>query len=123
MTVTQPSTSKENVSRYMDAYHRGDRALVLSCLADDVEWIVPGAFHLHGRDAFAKEIDNPAFVGLPEITVSRLTSENDIVVAEGNVRTQRSDGVVMQLAYCDVFELQAGVISRLTSYLMELRDA
>jgi ketosteroid isomerase-like protein len=107
----------------MDAYSQGDRTAVLACLANDVEWVVPGAFHLHGREAFSKEIDNPAFVGVPEIAVSRLTAENDVVIAEGTVRTQRRNGVVMHLAYCDVFELQAGAIRKLTSYLMELRDA
>jgi ketosteroid isomerase-like protein len=41
------------------------------------------------------------------------------VVTEGSVRTQRRDGTVLNLAFCDVFEMQGGKIRRLISYLME----
>jgi ketosteroid isomerase-like protein len=42
----------------------------------------------------------------------------DVVVAEGVVRTQRKDGVTLILAFCDVFEMRGGKIRRLVSYLM-----
>jgi uncharacterized protein len=110
--------NKTTVETYMDGFRTSDRELVLSCLTDDVEWILPGAFHLTGKEAFDKEIENPAFTGKPVITVSRMTEENDVVVAEGTVRTQHKDGTVVYLAMCDVFEMRAGKIRRLTSYLM-----
>ena len=53
--------------------------------------------------------------------MTRLTEENEVVVAEGTVRTARTDGVVMTLAFCDVFEMRGGKIRRLVSYLMETR--
>jgi ketosteroid isomerase-like protein len=40
------------------------------------------------------------------------------LVAEGSVRTQRQDGTLLNLAFCDVFEMQDGKIRRLISYLM-----
>lgn len=36
------------------------------------------------------EIENEAFVGKPEITVTRLVEEADVVVAEGSVQPARS---------------------------------
>lgn len=113
--------NKRTVDRYMEGFRRGDHAEILSCLTDDVEWILPGAFHLHGKEAFDKEIENEAFTGHPEITVARMTEENDVVVAEGTVRAQRKDGVSLLLAMCDVFEMQGGRIRRLTSYLAEIK--
>ena len=59
--------------------------------------------------------------GSPAITVTRLTEEDDVVVAEGSVETQRKDGAVVHLAFCDVFEMQGGRIRRLISYLMKTR--
>ena len=115
------SDGRATVARYMDAYDRGDYDAVLETLADGVEWIVPGAFHLTGRDAFRREMDNPAFVHPPDITVSRLVADGDVVVAEGRVRTQRRDGATMHLVFCDVFDLRDGLIARLTSYLMETK--
>ena len=65
--------------------------MVLSCLTDGVEWVIPGRsgfFHIQGKDAFDKEIENEAFTGSPIIAVTRITEENDVVLAEGSVRAQ-----------------------------------
>jgi ketosteroid isomerase-like protein len=113
--------NKKTVERYMDAFRRTDHAGILSCLTDDVEWLIPGGFHARGKEAFDKEIENDAFTGHPDITVTRLTEEDDVVVAEGSVRAHRKDGAVMNLAFCDVFEMQGGKIRRLISYLMETK--
>ena len=112
--------NKKTVDRYMDGFRKSDHALILSCLTDDVEWEMPGALHLTGKVAFDKEIQNPAFVGSPTITVTRLTEENDVVVAEGAVRTQRATGGYLYLVFCDVFEMRRGKIARLISYLVPI---
>lgn len=56
--------------------------------------------------------------GPPEITVSRLVEERDVVVAEGTVRNALQDGSVLSVVYCDVFLVRDGRIRQLTSYLM-----
>jgi ketosteroid isomerase-like protein len=52
--------NKQTVQKYMDAFTRTDHAEILSCLTDDVEWLIPGAFHVKGNSAFDKEIENDA---------------------------------------------------------------
>jgi len=115
------SENKRTVERYMDGFRTSNHEQILFCLTDDVEWILPGAFHLVGKEAFDKEIENDAFVGSPTISITRMVEEDDVVVAEGTVVTRRRDGVVLTLAMCDVFEMRAGKIKRLTSYLTEIR--
>jgi ketosteroid isomerase-like protein len=115
------TANKRTVNKYMEGFGQSDHAQILSCLTDDVEWEIPGAFHLRGKEAFDKEIENGAFVGSPTITVTRMTEENDVVVAEGSVRTQRRGGTLLSLQYCDVFVMQAGKIKQLISYLMEVK--
>ena len=110
--------NKRTVERYMEAFGVGDHAEVLACLADDVEWEVPGTFQLSGKEAFDREMANPAFTGTPHITVTRVISDGDIVIAEGSVRTQTAKGEELELRFCDVFELRDGRIRKLTSYLM-----
>ena len=117
------SPNKRTVEKYMDAFARSDRQQVLSCLTDDVEWVLAGVFHVHGKDAFDREIENPAFVGSPAITVTRLTEQGDVVVAEGRVRAARRDGGTLDAVFCDVFEMQDAKIRRLISYLMEIKGA
>jgi ketosteroid isomerase-like protein len=105
----------------MAAFLASDHAAILACLTDDVVWDIPGMVHLTGKEAFDREIENPAFVGKPDITVTRVVEEDDVVVAEGTVRTQRRDGDSMNLRFCDVFMMRDGKIRQLTSYLMEIR--
>ncbi len=46
------SMNTQTVEGYMEAFRRTDHAAVLACLADDVEWVIPGAFHTKGQREF-----------------------------------------------------------------------
>ncbi len=111
------------VHAYMDAFRASDSARVLACLDDDVEWTIPGAFAIRGTDAFRDHIVGEGFRPHPVIHVDRLIEANDVVVAEGRVRTERTDGTVVELAFCDVFDCRADRIRRLKSYLMPFPGA
>ena len=113
--------NKRAVEQYMDGFRNSDHEAILSCLTDDVEWEMPGAFHLIGKEAFDKEIENDAFVGSPTITITRMTEEDDVVVAEGSVRTHRKSGGVLSAVFCDVFVMRRGKIRRLITYFVEVR--
>ena len=106
------------VDAYMDGFRRTDREQILSCLTDDVRWLIPGVFDVRGKDGFALHIVDEGFTGSPEITVTRLVEADDVVVAEGSVRAPRVDGTIVSLVFCDVFEMRDGKIRALTSYLM-----
>lgn len=113
--------NKHTVERYMDGFRKGDHEQILSCLTDDVEWEMPGAFRLAGRAAFDKEIENDAFVGHPTITVTRMTEEDDVVIAEGAVLCKKRDGGVLNAVFCDAFTMRNGRIKRLVTYLVKLK--
>jgi ketosteroid isomerase-like protein len=113
--------NKKAIEKYIDGFRKSDHELILSCLTDDVEWIIPGWFHTVGKEGFDKEIENEAFVGSPQLTIERLTEENDVVVAEGTVRAQKRDGGLLNAVFCDVFTMQDRKIKQLVSYLMELK--
>lgn len=111
--------NKHTVQRYMEGFRQTDREMILSCVTDDVEWEIPGLFHSRGKAAFNDHIVDPGFAGNPVISITRMTEENNVVVAEGTVLAKRDDGTDLPLAFCDVFKLESGKIRRLTSYLME----
>jgi ketosteroid isomerase-like protein len=113
--------NKKTVEKYMDGFRKSDHELILSCLTDDIEWEMPGAFHLIGKEAFDKEIENDAFVGSPTIAITRMMEENDVVIAEGSVRSQRKAGGFLSAVFCDVFVMQRGSIKRLITYFMEIK--
>ena len=113
--------NKQTVQSYMQAFNKTNHAGILSCLTDDVEWVIPGIFHIKGKNAFDKEIENDAFVGRPTIKVTRLTEERDVVTAEGSVRCAKRDGGFLNAVFCDVFVMRDAKIKHLTSYLMEVK--
>jgi ketosteroid isomerase-like protein len=113
--------NKKTVERYMDGFNKSDHKQILPCLTDDVVWEMPGAFHLLGKDAFDKEIENDAFVGSPSITIFRMIEENDVVIAEGSVRCEKKDGGFLNAVFCEVFSMQNAKIKRLTTYQVELK--
>jgi ketosteroid isomerase-like protein len=115
------SENKKVVEKYIDGFNKSDHEQILSCLTDNVEWILPGVFHLKGKDAIDKEIENPAFEGRPEIITTQMIEENNIVIAEGTVRAKKKDAEYINLVFCDVFEMRDNLIKRLTSYLMEVK--
>lgn len=119
--MSRETSNKRTIETYMDGFRRTDRAQILSCLSEDVEWEIPGFFRVRGKDEFAKHIVDEGFVGSPDIVVTRLSETDDIVFAEGSVRARRSDGTRANVVFCDVFEMRDARIRRLTSYLMEIK--
>jgi uncharacterized protein len=109
------------IETYLDGFRTTDRPKILSCLTDDVEWVLPGVFHVHGKDDFAKHIVDEGFVGQPDISVSRLLEADDVVVAEGSVRAPKKEGGFLDLVFCDVFDMRDGKIRRLVSYLVAVK--
>ena len=113
--------NKNVVEKYIEGFNKSDHGMILSCLTNDVEWILPGVFHLKGKEEFDNEIENPAFEGKPLIVITRMIEENNIIIAEGTVRAKKKDAGYINLVFCDVFEMKAGLIQKLTSYLMEVK--
>jgi ketosteroid isomerase-like protein len=113
--------NKTTVARYLDGFNKSNHEQILSCLSEDVEWEMPGAFHLVGKEAFDREIENDAFVGNPTITTTRLVEENDVVIAEGAVRVKKKDGGFLSAVFCDVFAMENAKIKRLTTYFVEVK--
>src|SRR3954470_5474618 len=91
------SGNQATVDTYMEGFRRGDHAMVLACLTDDVEWGIPGAFPISGKPDFDKKIGHDAFVGKPTISVTRLTEQDEVVVAEGAVSCAKKDGGTLHL--------------------------
>ena len=116
------SANKDTVHRYMDAFNRLDHADILACLTDDVEWVLPGVYHHHGKEAFDREIESENFTGRPLITVTRVVEWQAPMLLDPVIEQQRS-GELVEIVYCDVFELRDALVRKLTSYLMPLHPA
>jgi ketosteroid isomerase-like protein len=115
-------SNKHTVEVYMDAFSKTDKPVILSLLTDDVIWEMPGFYRHEGIVAFEKEIHPPHADGSPDIRLTRLIEEADIVVAEGTVKAKMKGGQLIDAVFCDVFHFRDGKISQLTSYVMFLNQ-
>ena len=116
------SPNKELVRRYIDGFTKSDHEQILSCLTEDIEWTVFGAFRLQGKEAYDNEIENPAFTGSPKIRIDRMVEEDDVVMAEMTLEAQRATGEPMRAAMGEVFVIEDGLIKERRAYVVELKE-
>jgi uncharacterized protein len=114
------SPRKDVVQAYIEGFRQGDHEMILSCLTDDVVWVLHGYTALSGKGAFDKEIQNDAFVGKPKLTIDRLIEEGDAVVALGSGQAVRREREPLNFVFSDVFTFSGDKINRLETYQVNL---
>ena len=116
------SPNKQTVETYLDGFRKNDHAQILSCLTDDIEWTVFGAFHLSGKDAYDAAIEGPGFEGPPTLDVVRMVEEDDVVMAELTGTVRRDNGNVMRMSMAEVFLMRGGKIAERRAWVIELTE-
>ncbi|MFD8686003.1 nuclear transport factor 2 family protein [Streptomyces sp. NPDC059651] len=117
------SRNKQTVERYLDGFRRNDHAQILSCLTDDIEWTVYGAFNLTGKEAYDAAIEGPGFVSPPKLEVVRMIEEGDVVMAEiaGSVAVG-DENTVMRMTMGEVFRMRDGLICERRAWVIPLKE-
>jgi ketosteroid isomerase-like protein len=117
------SQNIETVNTYLDGFRRNDHAQILSCLTDDIEWTVFGAFHLKGKDAYDKAIDGaPDFIDPPQLEVVRMVEQGDVVMAELNGIAKRAGGGEMRMSMAELFVMRNGKIAERRAWVIPLTE-
>ena len=117
------SDQKAVIEKYIDGFRRTDHAVILSCLADDVVWVIHGHRTLRGKDAFDGEIENDAAVGGPTLLLDQLIEEGDRVVAVGHGdMTLREVGPV-PFVFTEIFTFTGNVIARIETFHINVDES
>jgi len=115
------SPNKKVIQKYMATV---DRSKVASFLSDDVEWVEwgdgvpPSGVRHQGKAAFIQNFGDDEL----RTNVTRMTEENNVVVAEGIATVTKKNGRIMKVQFCNIFELENGEVKRLDSYGAMLKD-
>jgi ketosteroid isomerase-like protein len=118
----ETSRNVETVNRYLDGFRKNDHEQILSCLTDDIEWTVFGAFRLTGKEAYDQAIDGaPEFIDPPELEVLRMVEEGDVVMAELRGTAKRAAGGEMRMSMAEVFVMRDGRIAERRAWVIELK--
>ncbi|TDC85684.1 nuclear transport factor 2 family protein [Actinomadura sp. 7K507] len=117
------SRNIETVNTYLDGFRKNDHEQILSCLTDDIEWTVFGAFRLTGKDAYDKAIDGPPeLIAPPRLEVVRTVEQDDVVMAELAGTVQRAAGGEMRMSMAEVFVMRDGKIAERRAWVIELKE-
>ncbi len=117
------SQNTEVVTTYLDGFRKNDHAQILSCLTDDIEWTVMGAFHLVGKEAYDKAIDGaPTFIDPPELEVVRMVEQGDVVMAELLGTARLAAGGQVRMSMAEVFVLRDRKIAERRAWVIPLSD-
>ena len=117
------SRNTDTVHRYLDGFRKNDHAQILSCLTDDIEWTVYGAFHLKGKEAYDKAIDGaPTFIDPPTLEVVRMVEEGDTVMAELTGTARRAAGGEMRMSMAELFVMRGGKIAERRAWVIVLNE-
>jgi uncharacterized protein len=114
--------NKKVIETHMTTPNRTETA---GLLADDVEWIewvdgVPAAgARTQGKAAFIRNYGDDEL----RTEITRMTEENNVVVAEGITHVHKKDGRVFSVRFCDIFELEHGKIKRKSSFGALIKDS
>jgi uncharacterized protein len=94
-------------------------------LADDVvltDWDIgaplTGAV-TRGKEAYVRNRQNREF----ESEVTRLTEEDNVVVAEGFARGTKKDGGHWTVHFCDIYEIENGKFRRISTHGVDLKES
>ena len=118
------SRNIETVNTYLDGFRKNDHEQILSCLTDDIEWTVFGAFHLTGKEAYDKAIDGaPEFIDPPELEVVRMVEQGDVVMAELTGTVKRAAGGQVRMSMAEVFVMRDGKIAERRAWVIELKES
>ena len=116
------SDHKPVVERYIDGFRRGDRAQVLSCLADDVVWTIHGTQTIEGKDAFEGEMAASADFGPPDLVLDDLVEQGQTVVAIGHGTLEPPGGERTDFVFSEVFRFRRDLVRSLDTFHIDLTD-
>lgn len=111
-------TNKEIIRKVNEGFQEGNTEKILSYVADDVTWEMPGGFSLKGKEAFGKEAGNDIMASPPVITVKNEISEGDKIAVEGYVTCEHKDGTFFRGSFFDFYRLEDGKIKEMRSYVI-----
>lgn len=116
------SENIRTVEIYLDGFRKNDHDQILSCLTDDIEWTVFGAFNLTGKQAYDEAIEAPGFVPPPKLEVVRMVEQDDVVMAELTGSVRRDTGDVMRMSMAEVFVMRDAKIAERRAWVIELKE-
>lgn len=107
--------NREIIKQLVAAFDRNDTEAILSYMTDDVTWRMLGDDPLNGKDNMRAMFAN-ADMQLLSSTKDHFIVDGDTVAVDGEVVCKGQNGELMNMYYCDIYDLENGKVKRMTTY-------
>jgi len=97
------------------AFDANDVDAILNNMTDDIEWEMLGDATMSGKDAI-RQMFTGAETKMISSTKRHMIIEGDQAAVTGEVKCEGPNGTLMDMYYCDIYELTDGKVSRMISY-------
>lgn len=116
-------TDKEIVDLANAAFRKGDMQAFLDLCSEDFEWEMVGSdFHIKGKAHANEEFKNMPDCGLPVYSIDREFVSGGRVMCEGRLEMKMPNDVLWEAFYCDIYDLEDGMIKSLRTYAVEIKQ-
>jgi uncharacterized protein len=109
-------TNSETIHNVIDAFDNNDVDTILSLVTDDAEWHMLGDQVISGKEEMREFFSKNAGMKMLSSTKDHIIIEGDRAAVDGNVQCIGKNGLVMDMYYCDVYELEKGRVKKIVSY-------
>ena len=114
-----------NIDQIAEAFCSHRFAETFPYMADEIKWNVLGREELIGREAVIAQCGNAMkfleTVSTTSLQLKTYRTETCIIV-EGAAQFQDNDNQASGVASCDIFRFSDGLLTEITSYVIDLKD-
>ena len=105
------------IQSLIEAFDKNDVDLILSHLADDIEWNIVGEQVLSGKKHIADFFNAHPDMKMLSSTKDHFVVAGNTVAVDGEVQCEDGGtGAIHDMFYCDIYDLENGRVRKMTSY-------
>lgn len=121
---TAVANTKEFIQSLIEAFDKNDVELILSHLADDIEWNIVGEQVFSGKKNIADFFNAHPDMKMLSSTKDHFVIAGNTVAVDGQVQCEEGGtGVIHDMFYCDIYDLEDGKVRKMTSYCINKKKA
>ena len=117
MITTTVINTKEIINSIIDSFENNEVEAILNHMTDDVEWQMIGDKTISGKDDMRKFFADNKDMKMISSTKKHIIIDGDHVAVDGEVQCSK-DGEVMDMYYCDIYELENELVKKMTTYII-----
>ncbi len=110
--------NREIIEKVIEAFDRNDVESILSYLTEDAEWHMLGEHIIKGKEEWKKFFEANAGTEMLSSSKHHIIVDGDKAAVDGEASCKVANGQTHNMYYCDIYELEAGKIKKLFSYIV-----